>query len=404
MQSMQKLRLKNGLVIKNRVAKAATSETMGDRRGNPQAVLLNYYRKLVTGGSGLIISGNVMVDRTARGEMGNVIVDKQTDPQLLAKWAQIGESNGSHLWLQLNHPGRQAPKTVNKQPVAPSAIPLTGPNAFAFNPPRELTLPEIQQIIQRFVTASMIAEQAGFSGVEIHAAHGYLLSQFLSPKVNHRTDQYGGSLANRMRIITEIYDGIRARTKPNFAVAIKINAGDFTPGGFTATESLAVIRQLAARGIDLVEISGGSYENPKMMGTGKVPLFVEYARKVKAAVTVPVMVTGGFRTASGIEKAVATGAADLVGLARALVLEPNLPNKLAVGAFTAVAIPHFSTGSAKLDAKVGSLIGLAYYEQQMRRLGRHQSVKRPKTAWPILMYAMRYQGLAALVPQRGTEI
>lgn len=176
MSVAQDFTLTNGLRLKNRIVKAATSETMGDRNGNPTIALFNLYRKLAEGGTGLIISGNVMVERSARGEFGNVVVDQDSNIELLTSWAKSVENHGSHFLLQLNHPGRQAPKTLNSKPVAPSAIAMTGPNAFAFNPPRALELVEIKEIAQKFARAAELAETAGFSGVEIHAAHGYLLN------------------------------------------------------------------------------------------------------------------------------------------------------------------------------------------------------------------------------------
>ncbi|MBB1071712.1 NADH:flavin oxidoreductase/NADH oxidase family protein [Limosilactobacillus reuteri] len=396
----QNFTLTNGLRLKNRIVKAATSETMGDRNGNPTTALFNLYRNLAEGGTGLIISGNVMVERSARGEFGNVVVDQDSNIELLTSWAKSVENHGSHFLLQLNHPGRQAPKTLNSKPVAPSAIAMTGPNAFAFNPPRALKIMEIKEIVQKFAQAAELAETAGFSGVEIHAAHGYLLNQFLSPAVNRRHDQYGGSLANRMRIVIEIYEAIRARTRSNFTVAIKLNAADFTPNGFMAEESLKVMQELAKRGIDLIEISGGSYENPKMMGNGQGATFIEYARMAKQTVDTPIIVTGGFRTAEGIKTALSSGDTDLIGLARPLILQPDLPEKLINGKMQPVKLHHFSTGWSWLDHRVGSLIGLAYYEQQMARLANGKPIKQPRTAWPILLEAVEEQGLQALIPRR----
>lgn len=188
---------------------------------------------------------------------------------------------------------------------------------------------------------------------------------------------------------------------PDFAVGIKINAGDFTPHGFTAADSLTVIEQLARDGLDLIEISGGSYESPQMMKENAGVTFLDFARQVKARVPIPVMVTGGFRTAVGIKAAVESGDVDLVGLARPLILNPDLPRQLAAGTFTQLRVPHFSTGSKRLDRRVGSLVGLAYYEQQMVRLAKGQAITRPHTAWPILTKALYHQGLAALVARRG---
>ena len=401
MSVAQDFTLTNGLRLKNRIVKAATSETMGDRNGNPTIALFNLYRKLAEGGTGLIISGNVMVERSARGEFGNVVVDQDSNIELLTSWAKSVENHGSHFLLQLNHLGRQAPKTLNSKPVAPSAIAMTGPNAFAFNPPRALKIMEIKEIVQKFVQVAELAEIAGFSGVEIHAAHGYLLNQFLSPAVNRRHDQYGGSLANRMRIVIEIYEAIRARTKSNFTVAIKLNAADFTPNSFTAEESLKVMQELAKRGIDLIEISGGSYENPKMMGNGQGATFIEYARMAKQTVETPIIVTGGFRTEEGIEAALSNGDTDLIGLARPLILQTDLPEKLINGQMQPIKLRHFSTRWSWLDHRVGSLIGLAYYEQQMARLANGKPIKQPRTAWPILLKAVEEQGLQALIPRRG---
>ncbi|MBP2058383.1 2,4-dienoyl-CoA reductase-like NADH-dependent reductase (Old Yellow Enzyme family) [Lactobacillus colini] len=401
MKAWQQLTFKSGLNLKNRLVKAATSETLGDSSANPTPQLINLYRKWSEGGIGMIISGNVMVDRTARGEVGNVVVDDQTNLNLLKKWAAAGKSNNSHMLLQLNHPGRQAPKTLNPHPVAPSSVALKGDNAFGFNPPRALTLPEIKEIIAAFGRAAQLAEQAGFSGVEIHAAHGYLLNQFLSPAANKRTDAYGGSLENRMRIVLQIYDRIRSLTSSSFTVGIKINSSDFTPDGFTVEDSLAVMKALDKRGIDFIEISGGSYEQLKMMGTGKGAMFIKYSKTAKKEVTAPIIVTGGFRTAEGIEQALASNATDLVGLARPIVLNPTLPNDLGNNRFSKVVVPHFSTGWSQLDKKVGSIVGLAYYEEQMDRLTKGKEIKQPRTAWPILAYAFRKQGLGALMPRRG---
>lgn len=167
------------------------SETMGDAQYRPTQELVNLYGKWAEGGTGLLITGNVMVDANARGELGNVVIEDDRNLDRLKAWAAAGQKNGAQTWVQLNHPGRQAPKTVSKQPVALSAVPLTGPNAFGFNPPRALTKAEIKAIINRFVVAADVVQRAGFGGVEIHAAHGYLMNQFLSPLANRRTDEYG---------------------------------------------------------------------------------------------------------------------------------------------------------------------------------------------------------------------
>lgn len=266
----QPLELPNGTVLKNRFVKPAMSEVMGDAQFRPTEALNHLYQRWAAGGSGLLITGNVMVDATALGEKGNVVIEDDRDLPRLRNWAAAGSRNGAQTWVQLNHPGRQSPKHLSAQPVAPSAVPLTGDNAFAFNPPRALTVVEIHAIVQRFATAAAVVQAAGFGGVEIHAAHGYLLSQFLSPLANVRTDQYGGALANRMRVIEEVYHAIRAKVGPAFPIGLKINSADFRDGGFSEADSLQVIHRMADLGVDLIEVSGGNYENTMVQGVTAV--------------------------------------------------------------------------------------------------------------------------------------
>ncbi|KRK95147.1 NADH:flavin oxidoreductase/NADH oxidase family protein [Companilactobacillus futsaii] len=397
------LTLKTNTTIKNRFVKAAMSETLGDSKYQPTEQTISLYQAWANGGTGLLITGNVMVDRNARGEFGNIVVDHNQNYNLLKKWAQAGTTNNTKIFLQLNHPGKQSPKTITKQPVTPSAVPMTGSNSFAFNSPRALSHAEIKQIIAKFVDAAVIAQQTGFSGVEIHAAHGYLLNQFLSPHDNQRSDEYGGSLENRMRIITEIYQGIREKVGRNFPIALKINSSDFRPDGFSEEDSLKVIQKMDQLGIDLIEISGGNYENPKMQGIGKGAFFIDYAKKVKQTIKTPIIVTGGFNTANGMESAIQNKETDFIGLARPLVMVPDLPNQLKWGNFTSVKLNHLTTGSKKLDKKVGSLIGLSFYQQQMSRIAEGKKVQPTTNAWGALLFSLRHQGLSALMPQRNKE-
>lgn len=395
------LQLPNGTIIKNRFLKAATSETMGDANYRPTQELIDLYRAWAIGGTGLIITGNVMVDQTARGEFGNVVVEDTKDLDLLKKWAQAATTNNAKVFMQLNHPGKQSPKTISKQPVSPSAVPMEGSNSFAFNAPRALTHTEIKTIIQKFINAAVVAKKAGFSGVEIHAAHGYLLSQFLSPHDNQRVDEYGGNLENRMRILVEIYTGMREKLGTDFPIAIKINSTDFRSDGFSEADSLKVIKKMDQLGIDLIEISGGNYEKTTVQGIGKGAFFVDYAAKVKQAVNVPVAVTGGFSTANGMSQTIENHEADFIGLARPLVMVPDLPNQFETGNFTAVNLHHLTTKISGLDKKVGSLIGLSYYQQQMQRIAKGLPVQFTDSAWSSLGFAFKKQGLSALIPQRG---
>lgn len=297
------LELKNGTKIKNRFAKAAMSEKLGDKEHHATKNLENLYRVWAQGGTGLLITGNVMVDSRYLGEHGNVVIEDESGLPQLKQWAKAATENDTKVFVQLNHPGRQSPKSVAKHPVAPSAVPLQGPNAAGFNKPRALTNVEIKVLVQKFINAAVIAKKAGFTGVEIHAAHGYLIDQFLSPQANRRNDEYGGTLENRMRFLVEIYQGMRHALGDDYPIAIKINASDYRDGGFSEEDSLKVIQKMDELGIDLIEISGGSYENQMIQKVGQGAFFVDYAAKAKKLVKAPLMVTGGFETVQGMESA-----------------------------------------------------------------------------------------------------
>lgn len=276
------LTLPNGQVLPNRIMKSALSEALADKRNAPAHRLEQLYRTWSQGGYGLIITGNVMVDRTQLGEPGNVVIEDDRDLQALTRWAATTKDAGIPTWVQLNHPGRQAGLlTLGHTPVAPSPVPLNLPGAPT---PRELTSAEIEDIIERFATAAAVCEAAGFAGVQVHGAHGYLVSQFLSPLSNRRDDEWGGDPEGRMRFVLEVVRRIRSRVSSGFTVAVKLNSADFQRGGFTEEESREVVAALAKEGLDLIEVSGGSYESPAMTGSAaastraREAYFLEYAR------------------------------------------------------------------------------------------------------------------------------
>jgi len=374
------LALKNGAVIPNRFAKSAMSETLGTMDNRVTKDLPRLYRTWAEGGVGLSITGNVMIDRRHIGEPGNVVLEDERDFGLLQAWAREGSRNGCQLWMQLNHPGKQSPKMLNKAPVSPSAVPFRKELQAMFATPRALEEAEIEDIIRRFATSAAIAEKAGFAGVQIHGAHGYLVSQFLSPHHNVREDEWGGSPEKRMRFVVEVYKAIRAATSEQFCVGIKLNSADFQRGGFTEEESLAVIETLAGLGIDLVEISGGNYENPAMAKGGnglkgvkastlaREAYFLEFAEKVRKRVDVPLMVTGGFRTESGMAEAVASGATDLVGLARPLAVEPDFPRRIMAGEAFTSSVKPIRTGIRMIDDM--ALMEVSWYTRQLGRMGK----------------------------------
>jgi 2,4-dienoyl-CoA reductase-like NADH-dependent reductase (Old Yellow Enzyme family) len=374
----QPLHLPNGSVLRNRLAKAAMSETLGTYDSRPTTDLVQLYRRWASSGLGLIITGNVMIDRRALGEPGNVVVEDEADMLLLRQWAQTATQQGAAIWAQLNHPGKQSTKGLNAYNLAPSAVPFREDMAALFETPREASAAQIQDIIERFGRSAAICKKAGFSGVEIHAAHGYLVNQFLSPHHNRRTDEWGGSAENRRRFVMAVYSEIRRQVGPDFPVGIKINSADFQHGGFTEEESIETIRALADAGIDLIEISGGTYEAPAMGGgmeaskkaytVAREAYFLAFAEKVRATVKVPLMVTGGFRTVDGMNAALRSGALDVVGLARLLVIDPDAPTALLQGRDSARQVRTIKTGLKFVD-RMG-IMEVLWYERQLKRMAR----------------------------------
>lgn len=348
------------------------SERLAGRDGAPHDGHLRLYRRWSEGGAGLLITGNVMIDRRAIGESGNVVVEDERDLPALARWADAARAGGAAVWMQLNHPGRQSPRTLSKQPVAPSAVGLRGA-AGAFAKPRALEEAEIEEIVARFAHSAAIARAAGFDGVQIHAAHGYLISQFLSPYVNRRDDGWGGDPGRRRRFLIEVVRAVRAAVPRPFAVSVKLNSADFQRGGFSEEESLAAVASLDGEGVDLLELSGGTYEAAAMFSEPKAgstrareAFFLEFAAQARQATRVPLMVTGGFRTAAGMNAALEGGALDVVGLARPLVVEPDLPSRLVDGTAARARPVQLAFGWRKLDA----LVQGGWYQAQIERLAR----------------------------------
>ena len=315
------LTLPCGVTVKNRFFKAPMHEALGTPGLGPSQDIVDLYGRWAAGGSGVLVTGNVAVDSRHLGEPGNIVVEDESHLEMLRRWAQAGTAGGTQLWMQINHPGRQSPRSVNLHPVAPSEISSAGGYGRVVAPPRELSREAIDDVVRRFVTTARVAKKAGFTGVEIHAAHGYLISQFLSPVDNHRTDEYGGSLEGRMRFLIEIYQGMRETLGPDFPIAVKLNSSDGDPGGMSQEDSLRVAVRLSELGVDVLEISGGTYRKPVFEETDssvedhrRGVYFADYARRLKELVSMPVALTGGFRSASGMEEAVAEGLTDFVGI------------------------------------------------------------------------------------------
>ncbi len=370
------LSLPNGQVIPNRIAKAAMEENMADAGQLPGEALWRLYRRWGAGGAGLLLTGNVMVAADAMTGPGGVVLDEWQPLEPFRRWAEAGRAGGGRIWMQINHPGRQVFAATNPEAIAPSAVPVAIEGfSTLFARPRAMTEDEIQRTIGQFAESAALAERVGFDGVEIHAAHGYLLSQFLSPLTNLRSDRWGGSLENRARILIEIVRATRARVPAGFGVGVKLNSADFQKGGFEAEDAVAVVRLLNAEAVDLVELSGGSYESPAMQGRperastrAREAYFVDFARDVVTEARMPVMVTGGIRRRATAEAALAPedgrpGVA-MVGIATALAYQPDLPNRWR-GAEAVAEVPVLGWRKPALAGL--ATMGLA--KLQMRRLG-----------------------------------
>lgn len=378
MQITQPLVLPCGARLPNRIAKAAMSERLAGPDRRPTAELETLYRRWSEGGAGLLITGNVMVDPAALGEPGNVVLDFQSDLAPFRRWATAAKAAGNAVWMQINHPGRQSPRTLSPYPVAPSAVALKGMGG-AFAPPRALEASEIEALVERFGITAERAAEAGFDGVQIHGAHGYLISQFLSPHTNRRDDAWGGDPLRRQRFLLSIVEAIRRRVGPSFAVSVKLNSADFQRGGFSADESMGVVQALEGKGLDLLEISGGTYERPAMFAEEmkgaaastrqREAFFLEYAEQVRSATRLPLMLTGGFRSQAAMEGALAS-AIDVVGLARPLAVEPDLPSRLLTRAAIGAVPVKIHTGIQLID----SILTGAWYQLQIQRLARGLAV------------------------------
>ena len=343
------LTLPCGAVLNNRIGKAAMTEGLADIYGRPTAELDRLYAIWSDGGAGLLLSGNIQVDSDHLERPGNVIIDAMPDAEMQAairRWTTAATRGGNHFWAQISHAGRQTMKAVNPHPKAPSAVKLGLPGG-QFGMPSALTENEILNLISRFGQAAKVCQDNGFTGVQIHAAHGYLISQFLSPRSNQRDDRWGGSLENRARFLMFTINTVRQLVGAAFPVAVKLNSADFQRGGFAFDDSLQVAGWLQDARVDLIEISGGTYEQPKLLGIegleaeepqavaettlAREAYFVDFAKAMKNELAIPLMVTGGFRSASAMEQALKSGAADVIGLGRPMCVMPEAPKRLLGG-------------------------------------------------------------------------
>lgn len=384
------------------------SEVLGDAvTGAPTERLVRLYERWGRGGAGLLITGNVMVAHDGRAEVGNVVVEDERDLDVLRRWAAAAQAHGAQLWMQINHGGRQCPRSLNRAPVAPSAVPMRGMGGM-FVAPRALEAREIEEMIERFARTAAIAKKAGFSGVQIHGAHGYLVSQFLSPLTNQRDDAWGGDAARRMRFLLEIVKATRAAVGPKFPIGVKLNSADFQRGGFSGQDAVEVARALEEAGVDLLEVSGGSYESPAMVGRGELPgkmrksslareaYFLEYARDIRAAVKTPILLTGGMRTLGAMTETIDSGAVDVVGLARPLAYEPDLPARLLDGSATEAKPVDLRTGMKRVD----DMLQIFWFQLQIHRMGDGLAPKPGLSKIAALVYTVWMNMKSALAARK----
>ncbi len=409
--------LPNGQTLKNRLVKGAMTEGLADARGRPTPELIRLYERWADGGTGLLLTGNIQIDRAHLERAGNVIIDRVPDAAmaaLLGQFARAGQRGDTRNWAQLSHAGRQTPFNINPAPKAPSVVKLKPPTGMKMGAPVALTEAEIGQVIEGFVIAAQACQQAGFDGVQIHAAHGYLLSQFLSPKSNQRSDQWGGSLENRARLLLEVARRIKPLTSASFGLAVKLNSADFQRGGFELDDSVTVARWLDAIGIDFLEISGGNYEAPEMVGftedTGqgaqksthaREAYFLEFAPQIAAALArSKLLVTGGFRTAAAMNGALNQDQVDLIGIGRPLCAAADTSARLLAGTITELPRheDEVQLGGGILSQR--SPIGLikrltvmmsqAWYYQNLVRLAKDQTVLRPGQLFKAVLEYTRH--------------
>jgi 2,4-dienoyl-CoA reductase-like NADH-dependent reductase (Old Yellow Enzyme family) len=367
------LELPSGQRLRNRIAKAAMEEGMAGQAQLPDQRLISLYRHWGAGGSGLLITGNVMVHAEALTGPGGIVLDEGSSLEPFVEWARAGKTAGAAMWMQISHPGRQVSADMPGVVWAPSQVAVDlGKHSKRFGHPVAMTAEQIGATVARFATTALRAQQAGFDGVEIHAAHGYLLSQFLSPLVNKRTDQWGGSLDNRARMLLDVVRAVRAVVSTTFAVAVKLNSADFQRGGFDTDDAQRVIAMLEPLGVDLVELSGGSYESPAMAGrpadsrtVAREAYFLELAAELAKTSPLPLMLTGGITRRETAETVIADGVA-VVGMGTAIAVTSDLPQRWHQGDEATRALKPVTWS----DKVLASAAGMARVRYQMRRLAR----------------------------------
>ncbi len=332
-----------GAVLKNRMAKSAMSDSLGDGEGNPTQAQIRLYERWAQGGIALSIIGEVQIDPLCPEKPGNLVLGPHSNMKTLLNLTRRASIKEAHIWPQLGHAGALSHRAIS-EPIGPSAL-----NIGDFHC-KGMSIEEIKALPNNYAKAAQLAKEAGFTGVQIHAGHGFLLSQFLSPLFNHRTDQYGGSLKNRCRLIIDVIDQVRKIVGPGFPIGIKLNASDLIEGGLTTEDALENIRRLDQTSLDLIEVSGGTYfpgAKSSSDSSSKGVYYKSFAQRAKAVTSIPLMVTGGVKSLSDASALLQDKSTDLVGLARAIVLIPNLANDWLAGINPTLSFPRFDSPPAE---------------------------------------------------------
>lgn len=365
-----------GVVLKNRLVKSAMTERLSDTDLAPTQEHNHLYKIWAETGASLLITGNVMVDDIHRESAGNVYAGEESILPKMKSWAEAAKANDTEAWVQISHAGRQTSRFLSAHPQAPSAVQLH--KMGLFGKPRAMTESYIQALIQKFVKTARICKEAGFTGIQLHSAHGYLLSQFLSPKTNQRTDAWGGSIENRSRLLMTIIEECRKELGADYPISVKLNSSDFQRGGFTEEESLQVIKMLDSK-IDLLEISGGTYEKLVFFGLGeevkestrkREAYFLEFSKKVREISNIPLLITGGFRSFSFCNQVLESKELDLVGMARPFITNTNEISDFLAGKIEMLENLLVRTGIKSIDDSAEG----GYYARQLIRLAKGKAL------------------------------
>ncbi len=366
-----------GLTIKNRIAKAAMTERLANKKQQATKELSQLYNLWSNNGAGLLVTGNIMVDSRYKEASANIVLENESGLKPLEEMVKAGTQNNTHLWAQINHAGRQASIFSTFKPIAPSAIQLK--KLMLFAKPKAMTADEIKDVENRFVTTAKLSKKAGFTGVQIHAAHGYLLSQFLSPKTNERTDDYGGSIDNRARLLFNIVQRVREEVGENYPISVKLNSADFQRGGFNEEDALYVIKTLEKLKIDLLEISGGTYENiifltqryERESTKQREAYFLDFAKKIRKETALPIMVTGGFRSHAFCNEVLNNKELEMIGFARPFLTNKSFPKNF-------LEDENSKIGDATFKFKIKKMKDFAeagFYDYQIHQLAKGKEIK-----------------------------